>query len=68
MVLSDGVLHIGEGLSSKPVSDLEFHPSLEDYPRCYVRLSSEASIRDDTIPKETIYTNTLKLKELKLRR
>ena len=50
----EGHLVIGEGLGTKPISDLEFYPSLDAYPNCWVRLSDEASIRDDTIPKETI--------------
>ena len=54
MVLNEGVLHIGEGLGSRPIGDLVFFPSIDHYPFCYVRLADESSLRDDTIPKETI--------------
>ena len=58
---------MGEGLGSRAVADLEFYPSIEDYHKCYVRLSSDASFRDDTIPKETIIYEHSKAQSTKVK-
>ena len=43
-----------EGIGTRPISDFERHPPTAELPYCYVRLSPEAVIREDKVPKETI--------------
>ena len=51
--LAGGMLTI-EGIGTRPISDFERFPPEKELPFCYVRLSEEASIREDRVPKETI--------------
>ena len=51
--LQDGMLTI-EGLGTRPVSDFERAPEGYDLPCCYVRLTQDALIRQDKVPKETV--------------
>ena len=43
-----------EGIGTRPISDFERYPPTAALPFCYVRLSPEAAIREDKVPKETI--------------
>ena len=43
-----------EGVGTRPISDFERHPPEAELPFCFVRLSQEASIREDRVPRETV--------------
>ena len=49
-----GHYFLGDAAGWRPVEDLEFFPNFDQYPNCFLRLKDSASIRDDSIPKETI--------------
>ena len=52
-VLKNGLPTVG-GIGTRPVSDFDkFSPEAE-LPFCWVRLSQDASIREDRVPKETV--------------
>ena len=48
-----GLLTI-EGLGTRPISDFERFPQNAELPNCYVRLSEDAAIREDRVPRETV--------------
>ena len=50
---SAGMLTI-EGIGTRPISDFERYPPEGRLPYCFVRLSQEASVREDRVPKETV--------------
>ena len=54
MPFREDKIFIGEGMGTRLFSELEFFPSREAFPDCFIRLKDESSIRDDNIPKETI--------------
>ena len=48
-----GMLTI-EGIGTRPLEDFEHFPVSAELPHCYVRLSQDASVREDRVPKETV--------------
>ena len=48
-----GLLTI-EGLGTRPITDFERFPENAELPYCYVRLSEDAAIREDKVPRETV--------------
>ena len=48
-----GLLSV-EGFGARPVTDFEKYPSEANFPFCYVRLSQEAAVWEDKVPKETV--------------
>ena len=51
--VSEGMLTI-EGIGTRPLGDFERFPPGAQLPFCYVRLSAQASVREDRVPKETV--------------
>lgn len=43
-----------DGLGNRPISDFEIFPPGAKYPYCFLRLSPNASIRQDRVPKESV--------------
>ena len=43
-----------EGLGTRALSDFEMAPEGATFPHCYLRLTPEASVRVDRVPKETV--------------
>ena len=43
-----------EGLVTRALSDFESAPEGYKFPYCYLRLTPEASVRTDKVPKETV--------------
>ena len=43
-----------EGLGFRPISDFDFFPGRDAFPYCWLRLSPEASVRTDKVPRETV--------------
>ena len=53
--LFEGILYTGHPvLGDRPVGDYEFFPSIKHLPSCYVRWRSGLSIKEGTIPKESV--------------
>ena len=51
--ISEGQLFF-EGLGFRPIEDFETFPEEGVLPNCWVRLKSDASVREDTVPTETV--------------
>ena len=51
--LVNGMLTV-EGVGTRPVEDFETFPPNATFPFCYVRLHSDATVREDKVPKETV--------------
>ena len=50
---AEGFLTI-EGLGTRPIADFERFPQNAELPYCYVRLSDDATFREDRVPRETV--------------
>ena len=52
--LNEGYMFLSGALGARPLHELEFFPNREAYPNCYVRLTPDAAIRTDVVPKEVV--------------